>query len=97
MWAKICAKSAQMRLWRVQEGATEDPKWSQMAQDGGQAGAKCQPKGLREELVPVGARQADAKRRPRVLGTGPCTVLRAILGSKRCPKGAKIGPKSDQK
>ena len=68
-----------------------------MAQDGGQEGAKCHHEGLREALAPLGARQVDAKRRPREPRTGSCTFLRAILGPQRRRKGAEIAPKSEQK
>ena len=45
---------------RVQNGvpegpkwSPEGPKWSPMGQDGGQQGAQCHPKGLREAQVPL--------------------------------------------
>ena len=90
MGAKIGAKSAQMEAWRVQNGGP-------MAQDGGQEGAKCDPKGLTEALAPLGARQVDAKRRPRGPRTGSCTFLRPILGPPRRRKAAEIAPQSEQK
>ena len=88
--AKIGAKCAQMEAWRVQNGGP-------MGQDGGQEGAKCHPKGLREAPAPLGARQVDAKRRPRGPRTGSCTFLRPILGAQRRRKGAEIAPKSGPK
>ena len=88
--AKIGAKCAQMEAWRVQNGGP-------MGQDGGQEGAKCHPKGLREAPAPLGARQVDAKRRPRGPRTGSCTFLRPILGPQRRRKGAEIAPKSGPK
>ena len=52
-----------------------------MAPDGGLVGVKCHPKGLREALAPLGARQVDAKRRPREPRTGSCAFLGPILAS----------------
>ena len=73
------------------------PKWSPMAQDGGQQGAKCHPKGLREALVPLGACQVDARMRPREPRAGSCTVLRPTLGPKSHPKRSQIEAKSGPK
>ena len=90
MGAKIGPKSVQMEAWGVQNGG-------QMGQVGGQEGGKCHPKGLREAPAPLGARQVDAKRRPRGPRTSSCTFLRPILGPQRRRKAAEIAPQSEQK
>ena len=100
-----------MRPLRVENGASEGPngaperpkwspggpKWSPMAQDGGQQGAKCHPKGLRESLESLGARQLSPKMRPRSPGLARAQFRRPLLGPKGRPKGVEIGPKSGPK
>ena len=74
------------------------PKWSPMAQDGGQQGAKCYPKGLRESLVSLGARQLSPKMRPREPRAGAWSILASAFGAQGAPQGgrnwAKEGTKS---
>ena len=65
-----------------------------MAQDGGQQGAKCHPKCLRESLVSLGARQLSPKMRPREARAGAWSILASAFGG---PRGSKLGPRADQK
>ena len=65
------------------------PKWSPMAQDGGQQGAKCHPKGLRETLGSHVARQLSPKMRPREPRAGSCAVLASAFGAQGAPQGGR--------
>ena len=65
------------------------PKWSPMAQDGGQEGAKCDPKGLRESLVSLGARQLSPKMRPREARAGAWSILAPAFGAQGAPQGGR--------
>ena len=58
-YQKWSARGSQTEPRRVQNGVPEGPERHPMAQDVGQRGAQCHPKGLREFLVPLGARQVD--------------------------------------
>ena len=52
-----------------------------MAFDGGQQGAKCHPKSLRESLVSLGARQLSPKMRPREARAGAWSILAPAFGA----------------
>ena len=79
---------SKMEPRRVQNG-TAGPKWSPMAQDGGQQGAKCHPKGLRESLVSLGARQLSPKMRPREARAGAWSILASAFGAQGAPQGGR--------
>ena len=94
-------RRAQMEAPQGPKWSPGGPKWSPMAQDGGQQGAKCHPKGLREILVSLGARQLSPKMRPREARAGAWSILASAFGAQGAPQGgrnlAKERTKSDSK
>ena len=77
---------------RVQNGVPEGRRRSPMAQDQGQQRAKCHPKGFRESLLPLGARQVDAR---GVQGTQGRLVhgFASDFGPQKLPQGVPNGSK----
>ena len=94
---KIRTKCARMRPWRVQNRAPEGPKRRPRAQDGSQEATQSHPKSVRDAIVPLGARQVDARMRLREPKAARARFCVPFLDPDGAPRSPKWVQKANQK